>query len=96
MTCLIKPQGTDLVSRSTEAALRQSIERAVTKDGLAKLDLSDVVFVAESFADETFGVLTLIKVVDWVVESIELHGATDNVLNTIARVIDRRCPVQAA
>ena len=95
MTTIIKPQGSDLASRATGAALRKSIEQAVCSDGLAKIDLGEVQTLAESFADETFGVLALRHGVDWVVEHVEFHGASETVLTTIARVIDRRCPLEA-
>jgi hypothetical protein len=96
MTSAIKPKGSDLASRATGAALRESIEQSVRNAGLAKVDLSDVQTLAESFADEAFGVLALRHGVDWVVEHVEFHGASEAVLTTIARVIDRRCPVEVA
>ena len=96
MTLLLKPQGSDLASRSTGAALRQSIERSVRNSGFARIDLSDVRVLAESFADETFGVLALHHGVDWIVEHVEFCGASEEVLITIARVIDRRCPAEVA
>jgi hypothetical protein len=83
--------GGDLSSRESGKIERQKIE-AFVRDGTAKVsyDLSNVDSMAESFADELFGVLVLRYGIKRVLSCIDLHGACDHVLLCVARVMQRR------
>lgn len=82
--------GTDLASRKTAAAVRHNVINAITYDNRVIIDLSTVVTVSYSYADELFGVLAAVKGWDWITKNVRLQGANEHVLRVVAEAINRR------
>lgn len=85
---------TALASRFSAGALRARVEAALLQGG-ARLDLSAVESVSESWADELFGVLVVRHSLAWVFERLELHGLRPEVAQTIASAIRYRLTHEA-
>ncbi|MHB8623875.1 MAG: STAS-like domain-containing protein [Sulfuricaulis sp.] len=86
----IKLQGPDLASRRTAAIERQKLLGYTANRNKVVVDLSNVVSLSYSYADELFGVLTVIKGWDWLTKNVSTNGANEHVLRVIAEVINRR------
>lgn len=82
--------GTDLASRNSAATVRYNVVNAVSSGKVAVIDLSAVVSVSFSYADELFGVLAAIQGWEWFIKNVRLVGAREPVLRVIAEVINRR------
>lgn len=85
---------TALASRFSAGALRARVEAALLQ-GRARLDLSVVESVSESWADELFGVLVAAYSLPWVFERLELVGVRQDVAQTIASAIRYRLTHEA-
>lgn len=90
MDNIIPILGSDLSSRKSAAIVRDHILKSVTSDAKVTVDLSTVLSISESYADEAFGVLVVANGIEWFVLNIQLSAARDSVLKTIAQVIQRR------
>lgn len=82
-------QSAALASRSSAAALRATLEKALD-EGIVRLDFSDVDSVSESYADELLGVLVASRSLPWVFERLELYAIQPAVAHTIASALKRR------
>ena len=82
--------GTDLASRNSAATVRYNVVGAVSSGNVVIVDLSTVLSVSYSYADELFGVLAAIQGWEWFIKNVRLVGATESVLRVIAEVINRR------
>lgn len=81
---------TDLASRHAGARFRALIEaRARAGDRIA-IDVTSVLSLSESYADELFGVLVARYGLDWFVEHIAVRGANPVVFHSIADAIRYR------
>ena len=89
-TKVYSPEGTDLASRRTAAHLRNQASTALSSGDKVEFDLSDVVSISESYADELFGVLALEYGINEFVASISIRGASPVVLRRIAEAIKER------
>lgn len=87
---LIKLTGSDLASRQVAANYRAELLRLVANNGITEIDLSDVISVSYSFADELFGVLAATHGWVWFTNFVRLRGANEHVLRVIAEVVLRR------
>lgn len=85
---------TALASRFSAGALRACVEVALQQGG-ARLDLSAVESVSESWADELFGVLVVRHSLPWVFERLDLRGVRPEVAQTIASAIRYRLTHEA-
>lgn len=86
----IKLEGPDLASRKTAAVERHKLLGHTTTGNKVTIDLSSVVSVSYSYADELFGVLAAVKGWDWLTKNTQLKDANEHVLRVIAEAIDRR------
>lgn len=86
----IKLEGPDLASRKTAAVERHKLLGHAATGNKVTVDLSNVVSVSYSYADELFGVLAAVKGWDWLTKNVHLKDANEHVLRVIAEAIDRR------
>jgi anti-anti-sigma regulatory factor len=86
----IKLIGPDLASRKTAASERHKLLSHAAAGNTVIVDLSDVVSLSYSYADELFGVLAAVRGWDWLSKAVRLEGANEQVLRVIAEVINRR------
>lgn len=85
--------GSDLASRVSARNLRNNVEQAISNGKLAVVDLTEVISISESYADELFAVLVEQHGLEWFANNVKvLHQApnSDNVLHSIATAIRRR------
>jgi len=86
---------TDLASRQAAARFRAVVEaRALASDRVA-IDLSAVLSLSESYADELFGVLVARHGLEWFAGHVSVHGAKSAVFRSIANAIRYRLEVVA-
>lgn len=87
------PDGSDLASRAQASRLRNKIENAVSSGKSAVVDLTEVISISESYADELFAVLVLNHDIEWFTNNIKLlhqSQSSAHVLLSIARAIRQR------
>ncbi len=89
-TKVFSPEGTDLASRRSAAHLRNQVADVLKSGDKVTFDLSNVVSLSESYADELFGVLVLEYGITEFVASVSIRGASRNVLRRIAEAIKER------
>lgn len=89
-TVTIKFEGTDLSSRTAAATQRHNISHQISCGNCVVVDLSSVLSISHSYADELFGVFAEVNGLDRVTECITFHGAGDHVLQSIASAIHGR------
>ncbi|MCX7113034.1 MAG: STAS-like domain-containing protein [Proteobacteria bacterium] len=89
-TKVFSPEGTDLASRRTAAHLRTQVTTVLKSGEKVAFDLSNVVSISESYADELFGVLALEYGIKEFVASVTIRGASPVVLRRIAEAIKER------
>ena len=82
--------GPDLSSRKAAAAVRQDILSYVGQGNRVILDLSNVLSISESYADELLGLPAGLYGLDWVDQHIQIKVSQEYVLRTIAVAIKRR------
>ena len=86
---------TDLASRQAAARFRAVVEeRALVSDRVA-IDLSAVLSLSESYADELFGVLVARYGLEWFAGHVSVHGAKPAVFRSIANAIRYRLEAAA-
>ena len=93
-TKVFSPEGTDLASRRTAAHLRNQASTILSSGNKVTFDLSNVVSISESYADELFGVLALEYGIKEFVASVSIRGASPFVLRRIAEAIKERLEYQ--
>ena len=87
---IIKLEGSDLTSRKTAAIERHKLLGHSAAGNTVVVDLSEVVSLSYSYADELFGVLAAVRGWDWLSKTVHLESANEHVLRVIAEVINRR------
>jgi len=90
---IIRPDGSDLASRVSARNLRSKAEQAVTTGKIAAIDLTNVISISESYADELFAVLVEQHGLEWFSNNIKLlhqSAKSDHILLSIATAIRRR------
>lgn len=93
----IKITDTDLASRQAAADLRAQIVQHVlsANDSKVSIDLSNVLSISESYADELFGVLALRYGLEWLTNSVVIHQSSPFVFRAISSAIRQRLRSQA-
>jgi hypothetical protein len=86
----IKLIGADLAARKTAAIERHKVTAHIAAGNRVAVDLSDVISVSYSYADELFGVLAAVNGLDWLAKNIRIIGANEHVLRVVAEVVHRR------
>lgn len=79
-----------LASRSSAAKYRRELNEAVGSGEKSTLDFLTVESIADSFADELFGVFVLQHGLEKLVEYVLITNANEDVYRTIAVNIHRR------
>ncbi len=87
---IIKLPGTDLASRKAAAVERHKLAHQVASGNILVIDLSEVISISDSYADELFGVLAAANGLEWLVKNVRFRGASEAVLRSIAVVVTRR------
>lgn len=83
------PGESDLASRTSAARLRSSFEECLAASTV-RLDLTGVLSISESYADELFGVLVHQYGLEWVFSRLQVVGASPPVVRTIRTAIRYR------
>lgn len=91
----IKIADTDLASRQAAAALRAQIVQHALAGEKVSIDLSAVLSISESYADELFGILALRYGLDWFSDNVVLHHPNPFVFRAIASAIRQRLKSQS-
>jgi len=86
----IKLEGTDLSSRSAAAIQRHKLTSHVLSGNHVIVDLSSILSISHSYADELFGVFVEAYSLETLLADVELYGASEHVLKSIASVISHR------
>lgn len=86
---IIKISETDLASRRSAAVLRSELEPLLSATSVT-LDLTRVVGISESYADELFGVLVRDLGIEQVLEHLHIRNAQPQVLRSIVHAIRQR------
>jgi exodeoxyribonuclease I len=87
------PDSRELNSRVSAKALRTQVEMAIADGKIARIDLKNVTYITEGYADELFSVLVAQHDLDWFIENINLlcqPPYAGNIIKTIATIIVRR------
>lgn len=93
---LLYPNGSDLASRASARNLRLKIEQIVATEKIAVIDLTNVVSISESYADELFAILVELHGLEWFSNNIKLQYRpnSNDVLLSIAIAIRHRLESQ--
>lgn len=94
-TCQIKISDTDLASRQAAAELRAQIEERAFNGQKIFVDLSSVLSISESYADELFGILALRHGLEWLSEHVVLRHLNPFPFRAIASAIRQRLASQS-
>lgn len=86
----IKLVGADLAARKTAAIERHKVASQIAAGNFIVVELSDVISVSYSYADELIGVLAAVNGLDWLAKNTRIIGANEHVLRVIAEVVHRR------
>lgn len=81
---------TDLASRQAAARFRAVVEERVRAGNRVAIDLSPVLSLSESYADELFGVLVARYGLEWFADNLSVRGASPAVFRSIASAIRYR------
>lgn len=90
---ILRPEGSDLASRVSARNLRFKAEQVITTEKVVAIDLTGVLSISESFADELFAVLVEQHGLEWFSNNIKLLHQSANsshILLSIATAIRRR------
>ena len=86
----IKLEGPDLASRKTAAVDRHKLLGHTAAGNKVAIDLSSVLSLSYSYADELIGVLAAVQGWEWLIKNVQLKNANEHVLRVIAEAINRR------
>ena len=86
---------TDLASRQAAARFRAGVEERALASDRVNIDLSAVLSLSESYADELFGVLVARHGLEWFAGHVSVHGAKPAVFRSIANAIRYRLEAAA-
>ena len=86
----IKLEGPDLASRRTAAIERHKLVSHTASGNKVVVDLSNVVSLSYSYADELFGVLAAAQGWDWLTKNVHLKNTNEHVLRVVAEAVNRR------
>ncbi len=86
------PDDSDLASRASARILRLKVEQTVCSGSVAIIDLTKVISISESYADELFAVLVEQHGIEWFSDNIQLQFLpnANYVLLSIATAIRHR------
>ncbi len=87
---IISINSSDLASRRTAALERKSLEEALIFGDFVEVDLRQVNSISESYSDELFGVLVAKHGLSTFLNHVKILNAKENILKSIAIVIQRR------
>lgn len=93
------PEGTDLASRVSARNLRAKAEQAIKMGNHAVVDLTNVISISESYADELFAVLVEQHGLEWFSKNVKLvhsKSSSNDVFRSIATAIRRRLESQTS
>lgn len=90
---IIKIEETDPCSRSLASRYRNAIVDLINEGKKGTIDLTNVISMSHSFADELFGVIILDYGWDKMWEHIQLKGADDSVRSNIKNAIFGRMDI---
>ena len=93
---VVSPVSTDLASRSSAALLRSQIIEQLRDTESLTLDLSNVISISESYADELFGVLVNLIGIKEFGSRISVRGASRPVILAVAHAVQRRLSEDAS
>lgn len=82
--------GNCLASRSSALVERERLVSAIRNDSVVVYDLSSIVSISSSYADELFGVLVMQFGIEKVLDSLKIVGASPAVLRVIAEAMNVR------
>lgn len=85
-----KLNGPDLASRTAAAKDRAYLLANVAADHVVAVDLSEVISLSHSYADELFGVLAAEQGWEWFIKNIKLRNPNEHTLRVVAEVIKLR------
>lgn len=91
------PEGSDLASRASARNLRTKAEQTIKKGNTAVIDLTNVISISESYADELFAVLVEQHGLEWFSNNVKLlhdKSNSNGVFRSIATAIRRRLESQ--
>jgi len=88
--------GYSLASRRAAVAEREKLASAIRRGSTVAYDLSTVVSISSSYADEMFGVLVIEFGLEKTLDSVKVVGAHKGVLRVIAEAMKERIPASAA
>ena len=86
----IKLEGPDLASRKTAAVERHKLLGHTAAGNKVAIDLSSVLSLSCSYADELIGVLVAVKGWEWLIKNVQLKNANEHVLRVVAEAVSRR------
>lgn len=89
-TVTIKLEGTDLSSRKAAANQYRKITKEISCGNKVIIDLSDVLSISHSYADELFGVFAEVYGITKIIDDFQFHAANKHVLKSIASAIHER------
>ncbi|MRT00677.1 DUF4325 domain-containing protein [Ralstonia pickettii] len=89
-TVAFAPEYTDLASRYIAAELRRGVTAALSDGKQVTVDLSNVLSMSESYADEVFGVLVVTLGIQRFVQMITIKNANEHILRVIAKALKDR------
>ena len=87
------PDGSDLASRQSARILRVKVEQAIEMGKVAIIDLTNVISISESYADELLAVLVQQHGLEWFSEKVKLlhqSSNSDHILRSVAISIQHR------
>ena len=86
----IKLEGPDLASRKTAAVERHKLLGHTAAGNKVAIDLSSVLSLSCSYADELIGVLAAVQGWEWLIKYVQLKNANEHVLRVVAEAVSRR------
>ncbi|WP_052700082.1 STAS-like domain-containing protein [Methylocucumis oryzae] len=94
---IIKPDGTDLASRFSARNLRYQVQQEAANN-IVNIDLTNVISISESYADELFAVLVEENGLEWFSNRIKISFSQNSghISRVIATAIRRRLSEQTS
>jgi hypothetical protein len=89
---IVSEKGTDLSGRAVGRALRAEVERHAFEGHLIELDFAGVRCTSDSFLDELFAVLVVVKGANWFRSHVRVTNADEATLADIVAAVRRRVP----
>lgn len=87
---IITLAGPDLSSRRTAAVAREDVLSHIAAEGKVVVDLTSVLSISESYADELFGVIASVYGLSWLHQHVTVRVSQEHVLRSIAVALKHR------